>query len=307
VTLGDAERNQFGTVIGPVLRLGYAPPDQLAEEAVSAARESDVAIVFAGHIVGEGMDRRTLSLPDQQDERIAAIAAANPNTVVVLTTGGPVTMPWLEDVAAVLQLWLPGDAFGTAAAGVLFGDTDPAGRLPVTFPANELQGPGAQARTYPGSVSATGAIDTVSFDEDLAIGYRFWDAYDQVPLFPFGYGLSYADFEMEGIGVAELADGGAEVRARVINTSARKGSTVVQVYLGFPAGAGEPPAQLKGLAKVELEAGAQTEVVIRLDRRAFEVWDSDADRWRVPRGDFQVLLGRSSRDLVAQFTLPAPP
>jgi beta-glucosidase len=207
----------------------------------------------------------------------------------------------------VLELWLPGDAFGTAAARLLFGDADPAGRLPVTFPANELQGPGAQAQTYPGVVSATGAIDTVTFDEELAIGYRFWDAHAQEPLFPFGYGLSYAQFEVAGIGAAALADGGAEVRARVRNVAPRKGSEVVQVYLGFPAAAGEPPAQLRGLAKVELEAGAQTDVVIRLDRHAFEIWDSAADRWRIPPGDFQVLLGRSSRDIVAQFTISAPP
>jgi beta-glucosidase len=307
VTLGEAERNQFGTVIGPVLRLGYAPPDGLLEEAVSAAAEADVVLVFAGHIVGEGMDRRTLALPDRQDERIAALAGVNPNTVVVLTTGGPVTMPWLDDVAAVLELWLPGDAFATAAAGVLFGDVDPGGRLPVTFPANEAQGPGTEQQSYPGSLSSTGAIDTVVFDEGLAIGYRFWDAHDQAPLFPFGYGLSYARFAVQGIGVEPVAGGGAEVRVRVHNLSQRPGSEVVQIYLGFPADAGEPPRQLKGFAKVELDGGGQTEVVIPLDRHAFEIWDPDADRWRIPPGDFEVMIGRSSRDIVAQFALPVPP
>lgn len=307
VTLGDAERNQFGTVIGPVLRLGYSPPDDRLAEAVSAAAQADAAIVFAGHIVGEGMDRRTLSLPDGQDALIAALAAVNPNTVVVLTTGGPVTMPWLDDVAAVLELWLPGDAFATAAASVLFGDVDPAGRLPVTFPADEAQGPGTRQQSYPGSLTSTGAVDTVVFDEGLAIGYRFWDAHDQAPLFPFGYGLSYAQFAVQGVGVEPLAGGGAEVRVRVHNLSQRRGSEVVQIYLGFPPEAGEPPRQLKGFAKVELDGGGQAEVVIALDRHAFEIWDPDADRWRVPPGDFEVMIGRSSRDIVARFTLPAPP
>jgi beta-glucosidase len=305
VTLGDVERSQFGTILGAVLRLGYAPPDDLEAEAVHAAAEADVAIVFAGHVVGEGWDRSSLDLPARQSELIAAVAAANPNTVVVLTTGGPVAMPWLENVAGVLQLWLPGDAFGTAAARLLYGDADPGGRLPVTFPADETQGPGTTQASYPGTLTADGALDTVVFEEDLAVGYRYWDVHGQTPLFPFGFGLSYARFDVEGLGARATADGGAELRARVTNVSDRPGTEVLQVYLGFPESAGEPPRQLKGMVKLALAPGETRELAIPLDARAFMIWDPDADRWVVPRGRFAVMLARSSRDIV-QGTATTP-
>lgn len=297
-TLGDVERNQFSSILGTVLRLGYAPPDERFAAAVRAAADADVALVFAGHKVGEGADRRSLALPARQDALIAAVAAANPRTVVVLVTGGPVTMPWLDDVAAVLQIWLPGDAYGTAVARLLYGDADPGGRLPVTFPADATQGPGTTTASYPGRTDAGGALATVSFEEDLAIGYRYWDAHEQTPLFPFGYGLSYARFAVEALGARALADGGGEVRARVTNTSDRAGTEVLQVYLGFPEAAGEPPKQLKAFAKVALGPGERREVTIPLDARAFQVWDADRDRWTTPQGSFEVMLGRSSRDIV---------
>lgn len=212
-------------------------------------------------------------------------------------------MPWLDDVAGVLEVWLPGDAFGTAVAGLLYGDADPGGRLPVTFPADETQGPGATAATYPGRTDATGALDTVRFDENLAIGYRYWDAHGQTPLFPFGYGLSYARFAIEGLGARALPNGGAEVRARVTNTSQRRGTAVLQVYVGFPSGAGEPPKQLKGFAKTSLEPGESREITIPLDARAFARWDSERDRWTTPPGTFDVMLGTSSRGIVAQWPI----
>jgi beta-glucosidase len=298
VTLGDAVRTQFNTVLGTVLRLGYAGPDALEARAVAAAARSDVALVFAGHIVGEGWDRHTLSLPADQNELIAAVAAANRRTVVVLVTGGPVAMPWLDDVAAVLQVWLPGDAFGPALAALIYGDADPGGRLPVTFPADETQGPGATRATYPGMVTTDGALDVVRFDEDLAIGYRYYDSFGQTPLFPFGHGLSYATFTLDEISANPRPDGGAEVRARVTNTSGRAGSEVVQVYVGFPASAAEPPRQLKGFVKVNLEAGESRYVAVPLEARAFQIWDPRADRWSTPRGRFSISVGRSSRELV---------
>lgn len=297
VTLGDTERSQFASILGTALRLGYAPPNDLVEQAVEAARIADVAVVVAGHIVGEGWDRHSLDLPAGQNALIAAVAAANPNTVVVLTTGGPVAMPWLDDVDAVLELWLPGDAFGTALASLLYGDVDPAGRLPVTFPADESQGPGQTQATYPGTLTDSGAVDVVRFEEDLAVGYRFWDAHGQEPLFPFGHGLSYADFEIAGLGVRRSGEG-AVVRARVTNRSDRSGSEVLQVYLGFPEAAGTPPKQLKGVAKLALEPGEAREVEIPLDARAFQIWDAEADAWVTPAGAFEVMLGRSSRDIV---------
>ena len=302
-TLGDAERSLFATILGPVLRLGYAAPSDLRAQAVAAARAADVAVVFVGHQVGEGWDRRSLRLPSDQDELIAAVAAANPRTVVVLVTGGAVAMPWLERVAAVLEVWLPGDGFGTAAAALLYGDADPGGRLPVTFPADETQGPGATAATYPGTPTADGALDVVRFDEELAVGYRYYDQHGQTPLFPFGYGLSYARFAIEAATARALPGGGAEVRARVRNTAERAGTEVVQVYVGFPGSAGEPPRQLKGMAKVALGAGESREIVIPLSARAFQVFDPAADRWVTPPGRFTVAVGRSSREFAATLEL----
>ena len=154
---------------------------------MAAARQADVAIVFANDAQGEGMDRTSLSLPGDQNQLIDAVAAANRNTIVVLNTGGPVLMPWLHEVDGVLEAWYPGQQFGTAIAAVLFGDANPGGRLPVTFPASETQGPAAAnpPNTYPG----VNGIE--SYDEGLDVGYRWYDATGQRPLFPFGYGLSY--------------------------------------------------------------------------------------------------------------------
>ena len=305
VTLGDTARSQFHSTLGTALRLGYVPPDTRFAEAVGAARGADVALVFVGHKIGEGTDRHSLGLPARQDALIAAVAAANPRTVVVLVTGGPVTMPWLGAVAGVLQLWLPGDAYGSAIAALLYGDADPGGRLPVTFPADETQGPGVTATTYPGATDASGGLTTVRFDENLSIGYRYWDAREQTPLFPFGFGLSYARFAVEGLD-ARAAGSGADVRARVTNTSQRAGTEVLQVYVGFPEGAGEPPKQLKGFAKVVLEPGETREVSIPLDARAFEIWDEERHRWATPEGEFEVELATSSRDIVARWPITPP-
>ena len=178
------------------IHFGWQVPSQSGiPAAVAAARQADVAIVFANDAQGEGMDRTSLSLPGDQDQLIDAVAAANRRTIVVLNTGGPVLMPWLGAVDGVLEAWYPGQAFGTAIAAVLFGDADPAGRLPVTFPASDTQGPApvTQPGHYPG-VTGDG-----SYDEGLDVGYRWYDATGQRPLFPFGYGLSYESFAVSGV------------------------------------------------------------------------------------------------------------
>ena len=298
VTLSDKAIDLFGVTIGPVIRLGYAPPDDLIADAVEAAKKADVAVVFAGHVVGEGMDRQRLRLPADQDALIEAVAAANPRTVVVLTTGGGVLMPWLGKVAGVIELWLPGDSFGTGATRLLFGDDDPSGRLPVTFPADEGQGPATQSSQYPGDPGPTGEVGTVHFDEGIEIGYRFWDAHGQAPLFPFGYGLSYTQFETSNVRVAPGAGGGASVSLSVRNTGRRTGAEVVEVYLGFPASAGEPPRQLKGIAKVSLRPGESRPVRIALPRSAFEYWDEGRKAWRLAPGEYRVMIGASSGDIL---------
>jgi beta-glucosidase len=253
------------------------------------------------------MDRLSLALPNDQDVLIEAVARANPRTIVVLNIGGPVAMPWLDKVAGVLQMWLPGDAYGPAAARLLFGDVDPGGRLPITFPKDEAQGPTQTESEYPGTLSEKGALADVHFDEGIFIGYRYWDQYKQEPLFPFGYGLSYTSFEMKGLGVHANEDGSALVDVSVKNTGARAGSEVVQVYVGFPASVGEPPRQLKGFQKVYLEPGEETKVQIRLDSDAFKYWNEQTHAWTFASGDFGIMVGRSSRDIVYTVNLTMKP
>lgn len=298
VTFRQAAVDDYGTTLGPVIRLGWAAPHHLVDEAVSVAKSADVAVVFVGHRVGEGMDRQSLALPNDQDALIEAVAAANPNTVVVLQTGGAVTMPWIDRVAAVLEMWLPGDAFGPAAARLLFGDAEPAGRLPLTFPRDEGQGPGRTRETYPGRAHpATGALDTVHLSEGLEVGYRWWDARGEAPLFPFGHGLSYSTFTMHRESVRGTRDGGALVGVRVSNTGARRGAEVVQIYVGFPGAAAEPPHQLKGVAKVVLAPGESRLVSVRLQPRAFQYWDDVRRNWSQAEGVYRIYVGRSSREL----------
>lgn len=304
--LRDQRMTMFGLEMGLTLRVGHAPPDDLIAKAVDVAKQADIAVVFAGERVGEGMDRSSLSLQADQDRLIEAVAAANPNTVVVLSTGGPVAMPWLGKVAAVMETWMPGDAFGPAVAAMLFGDAEPAGRLPVTFPADETQGPGTLRTEFPGETDrVTGRIDKAHFDEGVNVGYRFWDAHDQQPLFPFGYGLGYADIAMEGLGIADRADGGKVVRVHLRNTSERAASAVPEIYVGFPAAANEQPKQLKGFAKVLLQPGEERDVEMPLLAEAFRYWDAGKAAWAVG-GTYDVTLGSSSRDIVWHQTVEVP-
>ena len=190
--------------IGPAsLSIGWQAPDPaMVAQAVQAARSSDVAVVFVNDVTGEGSDRSSLAIPGDQDQLIAAVAAANPRTVVVLNTGGAVLMPWLSKVAGVIESWYPGQEFGTAIAALLWGDADPSGRLPMTFPASDAQ---AHASVnFPGTILSgpSGAQPTVTYTEGLDVGYRWYDARGQTPLFPFGYGLSYTTFRYSGLQVA---------------------------------------------------------------------------------------------------------
>jgi beta-glucosidase len=302
-SFGSQVMVQFGTKIGVYAALGWSGPHDLLARAAEAARMADAAVVFVGHQIGEGMDRLNLGLPNDQDALIEAVAEANPKTVVVLNTGGAVTMPWLDKVAAVLEMWLPGDAYGPAAAKLLFGDAEPGGRLPITFPEDETQGPATQPSQYPGTLDSDGSLATAHFDEGIFIGYRYWDQYGQTPLFPFGYGLSYSTFAMKGVRAEADPDGGATVRVLVKNTGKRIGSEVVQIYLDFPEAAAEPPKQLKGYQKVLLQPGGEKAVRIKLDADAFEYWDEQARAWTRAAGTYRILVGRSSREIVTITSL----
>ncbi|MGW5639959.1 glycoside hydrolase family 3 C-terminal domain-containing protein, partial [Streptomyces sp. NPDC003832] len=214
-------------------------PQSLIPAAVTAARGADAAVVIVNRVAGEGMDHTDYALPGDQDQLIQAVAAANPRTIVVLNTDGPVATPWLDDVEAVIQAWYAGRAAGTALAAVLFGDSDPAGRLPVTFPADATQGPGTTPATYPGTNA------TVSYDEGTAVGYRFYDARKQEPRFPFGHGLSYTTFAHGSLEATyDAAARQVDVAVTVTNTGRRQGTEVLQVYATLPASAAAEPRRL---------------------------------------------------------------
>jgi beta-glucosidase len=270
------------------------------QAAAALAKQSKVAVVYAGYVESEGTDRSDLGYdngvceltcatqPANSDALIAAVAKANPHTVVVLNTGGPAAMPWLHQVAGVVEAWYPGEQDGTAAAAVLFGDVNPAGKLPITFPRSLAQVPTRTARQYPG-------VDGKAYySEGLLVGYRWYDAKQLHPLFPFGYGLSYTRFgfshlELRHRGNAEL------VRYRVTNVGDRAGADVTQVYLSDPTSTGEPPQQLKGYHRVVLRPGQSRVVTVRLPASAFAYWKGKTSSWRIAPGRYMIRVGDSSR------------
>lgn len=258
--------------------------------AATLAGSSDVAVVIVGDVEKEGADRPNLSLTGNQDALVRSVVAANPRTIVVLNSGAPVLMPWVAEVPAILQAWYPGEEDGNALAALLFGDVNPSGKLPVTFPRTETQTPVSTPERYPG------VNGTVVYSEKLEMGYRWYDAQGEDPLFPFGYGLSYTRFAFSHLKVTPVA-GRVTVEADVTNTGSRSGADVAQVYVTFPAAAGEPPRQLKGFAKVYLRPGERRHVRLTLDRRAFAMWDSAAQQWTTVSGRYRVSVGDSSRDL----------
>jgi beta-glucosidase len=285
------------SIVGSHLQLGWSPPSPaLRAEAVAAAGAADAAIVFVNDVTYEGMDRTSLSLPGDQDELIAAVAAANSRTIVVLHTAAPVLMPWIADVAGVIEAWYPGEVSGTAIDAMLFGDAEPGGRLPMTFPASESQGPGAEPAQYPG------VDNTVRYDEGIDVGYRWYDRAGQTPLFPFGYGLSYTSFTVDRPRVVRRHRRW-RVSVQVTNTGDRAGAAVVQLYVRFPDATGEPPNQLKGFAKVALEPGKRKRVKILLHASSFSTWSTAGKGWTVVPGKYELRAGTSSRDLGEPVTV----
>jgi beta-glucosidase len=264
--------------------------------AAALAATADVSVVMVGDNETEGKDRPGLALDGNQDALVDAVAAANPRTVVVVKSGGPVLMPWASRVPAILQAWYPGQQDGAAVAGVLFGDVNPSAKLPITFPAADADTPANTAAQFPG-------VDGVAeYSEGLQVGYRWFDAQGRTPLFPFGHGLSYTTFAFSGLTVKNTGDG-ATATFTVRNTGRRAGAEVAQLYLGFPAAAGEPPWQLKGFERVELAPGQARRVTIRLAARDFSVWDTGSHAWRPVPGGFTVQVGDSSRSLPLQASL----
>lgn len=294
----EVEYATKGGFTSPRIQLGWQPKSMIPE-AVALARSSAVAVVFVNQVTGEEMDRDDYRLPADQDALVEAVAAANPNTVVVLNTGGAVAMPWLDKVKGVVQMWYPGAAAGTGIASVLFGDADPGGRLPVSFLADGGQGP----KPYLGG-------GKIRYDEGVMVGYRYLMQHGQKPTFPFGHGLSYSTWRMENLAVAPLggADGSATVSVRVKNTGSRAGTTVVQVYGGaLPAPVETPQAKLLGFAKVALDAGAEQTVTIPVERRQFSYWNEKTGKWVTPKGRVPVMVGFSSADIALRGEVAVAP
>jgi beta-glucosidase len=286
----------------------YADGTVMAD-AVAAAATADTAVVFASVSNSEGVDATNLHLNSgyctllgclpgltDQDKLIAAVAAANKNTVVVLNNGGPVLMPWLSSVKGVVEAWYPGQEDGNATAAILFGDVNPSGKLPVTFPKSASDLPIKTAAQWPGVNGHS------TYSEKLLVGYRWYDAKHIAPLFPFGFGLSYTTFRYSNLAVAP-SPGGAAVSFDVTNTGDRTGAEVPQLYVADPATTGEPPLQLKGYSKVELLAGQTQRVTLNLDQRAFSYWSTAANNWAVAPGCYGLFVGSSSQTLPLQGAL----
>lgn len=287
--------------------LGWQSPDNDAiASAVAAAKNADVAVVVVNDDEMEDGDRQNLTLPGAQDDLVAAVAAANPKTVVVLNTGAPVLMPWLGAVPSVLESWYGGEGNGNALASVLFGDVNPSGKLPQTWPTSMAAMPTADTSQYPGAVDVSTNTTSINYSEGLDVGYRWYDAHHVTPLFPFGFGLSYTSFSFRDVAIsAAAADGNRTVTATVTNTGATSGSEVAQLYLSYPTAAGEPPNALKGFQRVTLAPGAGASLSFTLTPADLQIWDAAAHQWSITPGDYQVHIGDSSRNLprTADFTL----
>jgi len=287
------------------LRLGCAPavPANAVEAAVDLASRSDVVIVVAGltdEWESEGFDRVDMELPGHQAELIERVAAANPKTIVILNAGSPVTMNWIDKVPAVVQAWYGGQEAGNAIADVLFGDVNPSGKLPTTFP--------KRIQDNPAYINYPGENGEVLYGEGIFVGYRYYDKKDVEPLFPFGHGLSYTTFAYRNLilSTAECGPGDAiKVSVEVQNTGTCSGQEVVQLYVhDLESSLIRPEKELKAFAKVALEPGETRTVTFSLGQDARSFYDPARRQWVEEPGEFDVLIGSSSRDirLTGRFT-----
>jgi beta-glucosidase len=286
--------NMFGSLLD--VRVLEPIPDDLVTGAVNAARDAEVAIVVVGMDStweSEGFDRKNIDLPAGQNELISAVAAVNPNTVVVVNVGAPVAMPWRDEVAGIVQLWYLGQEAGNALADVLTGAVDASGRLPTTFP--------HRLEDIPAMLNYPGENNEVLYGEGLFIGYRAFDKTKIEPLFPFGFGLSYTTFTLGTPTVSSPTVGAGRsvtVTVPVTNTGDRAGDCVVQLYVhDVETTLVRPEKELKGFGRIHLEAGASGNVEITLDERAFQFWDPAAHAWRADAGEFELQVGVSAADL----------
>jgi beta-glucosidase len=269
-------------------------------KAAALAKSSDVAIIFAHQWTSEDMDLPSLSLPDKQDALIAAVAAANPRTIVVLETGTAVTMPWIDKVSAVLEAWYSGSKGAEAVANILFGEVNPSAKLPMTFPLSDKDLPHTTVTKPPARSSQNrGVLEKptfdVHYDEGLKVGYKWYDAENKPVLFPFGFGLSYTEYTYSNLKVS----GGSEttVTFTVNNAGKRAGQETAQVYAALPASANEPPKRLVGWSKLSLGPGESKDVKVTIPGKYLSVYEEASSSWKLLPGSYSIMVGGSSKTL----------
>jgi beta-glucosidase len=284
------------------------------EKAASLAAKADVAIVFAYQWESEDMDLPTLSLPENQDSLISKVAAANPHTVVVLETGGPVTMPWAGQVSAILEAWFAGSKGSDAVANILFGDVNPSAKLPVTFPRSDADLPHPtivkppresvpdNTNPEPWKQIAAGLPPfQVTYDEGVKVGYKWYDAEKKPVLFPFGHGLSYTTYSYSNLKVEPGKT--PRVTFTVKNTGKRAGAEVAEIYASLPASAAEPPKRLVGWSKVTLKPGESKEVTVEIEPKYLSIFNVEQNGWQLLPGEYGFMVGGSSQNLPLKQTV----
>ncbi|MDR3796967.1 MAG: glycoside hydrolase family 3 C-terminal domain-containing protein [Terracidiphilus sp.] len=319
----DLHKDAVWFPTSPLKAIGAMAPgaqvrfDSGADPAAAAAlaKESQVVIIFAYQWTHEAHDLPNLTLPDNQDELIEKVAAANPNTIVVLETGTAATMPWADRVSGILEAWYAGSKGADAVANIIFGEVNPSAKLPITFPVSEadlphpiLVGPSPEEGA-PGANMRTGVARPtfkVHYDEGLKVGYKWFDAENKTVLFPFGFGLSYTTYNYSDLEVMPDSNPGGSVTTvsfQVKNTGSRAGVEIAEVYVSLPASAGEPPKRLVGWSRVALDPGETRKVKVTVDAKFLSVFDEATNGWKLIPGVYTFRVGSSSRDLALTTTM----
>ncbi|PNR87194.1 glycosyl hydrolase family 3 [Petrotoga sp. 9T1HF07.CasAA.8.2] len=276
--------------------------EELIEKAKRSAKESDVAVIIAGlpeRYESEGYDREHMQMPQSHNKLIEEITKVQPNTVVVLSNGAPVEMPWVDKVKGLLESYLGGQAWGGAVADILFGEVNPCGKLAETFP--------KKLSHNPSYLNFPGEDDRVEYREGVFVGYRYYDKKQIDPLFPFGYGLSYTNFEYTNLTIdkREINDNETlNVKVKVKNTGNMRGKEIIQLYVkDIESRVNRPEKELKGFEKIQLEPGEEKTVNFKLDKRAFAYYNTEINDWHVESGEFEILVGKSSKDIILKETV----
>jgi beta-glucosidase len=271
--------------------------EELIEKAKRSAKESDVAVIIAGlpeRYESEGYDREHMQMPQSHNKLIEEITKVQPNTVVVLSNGAPVEMPWVDKVKGLLESYLGGQAWGGAVADILFGEVNPSGKLAETFP--------KKLSHNPSYLNFPGEDDRVEYREGVFVGYRYYDKKQIDPLFPFGYGLSYTNFEYTDLTIdkREINDNETlNVKVKVKNTGNIRGKEIIQLYVkDIESKVNRPEKELKGFEKIQLEPGEEKTVIFTLDKMAFAYYNAEIKDWYVESGEFELLVGKSSKDII---------